>query len=227
MIKIPQPPILIQDLGIKYKNEFSKTKRHYAMYRCECGNIFECVIFKIKTKETQSCGCYHKKIIADNVTTHGGSKTKLYCVRFSMINRCNNRKNNQFFYYGERGIKVCDDWMYSFVAFKLWAIKSGYKEGLSIDRIDVNGNYEPSNCRWVSDEIQARNKRVLMSTNTSGYRGVSFSKDKNKWGASITVCKKQKHIGFFNSSIEAAIAYDKYVVDNNLEHAINGAQQCV
>lgn len=97
-----------------------------------------------------------------NGTTHGLSKTKLYKVRRGMITRCECESSPLYPYYGGRGIKICDEWRKSVTAFYEWAIANGYEEdkGLSIDRIDVNGNYEPSNCRWVDDKIQAINRRI-------------------------------------------------------------------
>lgn len=96
-----------------------------------------------------------------------------------------------------------------------------YKEGLSIDRIDNNKGYSKDNCRWTTRTVQARNKRKLMSTNTSGYKGLCWSKAKNKWLARIKIASKRIHIGIYDDKVEAAKAYDKYITDNNLEHTKN------
>lgn len=90
---------------------------------------------------------------------HGMAKTRLNNIYHSMKNRCNNPNNYKYKNYGARGIKVCDEWSQDFANFYNWAISSGYREGLSIDRIDNNGNYEPSNCRWVTQYEQNRNQR--------------------------------------------------------------------
>lgn len=91
--------------------------------------------------------------------THNKSNTKLYRVWNSMKQRCSNPNDKFYYCYGERGIKVCNDWLNDFEKFYNWAISNGYAENLTIDRIDVNGNYEPSNCRWVDNKTQQRNRR--------------------------------------------------------------------
>lgn len=89
--------------------------------------------------------------------SHGMKRTKIYRVWCSMKERCNNPHNKSYIYYGSRGISVCREWSDSFVSFYEWSKKNGYQEGLTIDRIDSNGNYCPNNCRWVTTAIQNRN----------------------------------------------------------------------
>lgn len=121
---------------------------------CECGNLVEPTQNNLQRGKTKSCGCLNKEI----VTKHGKSKCKLYKVYHAMLDRCNNNHHN-YNYYGGRGIAVCDEWKDDFMAFYKWAIDNGYRDNLTIDRIDVNGNYEPDNCRWVTTKQQNRNKR--------------------------------------------------------------------
>lgn len=90
---------------------------------------------------------------------HGYSQTKLYRTYQRMKNRCYNKNFPHYEIYGGRGIIVCDEWLNDFVKFKDWALSNGYQEGLSIDRINPNGNYEPFNCRWITMFEQANNKR--------------------------------------------------------------------
>ena len=145
---------------------------------------------------------------------------KLYSVLITMRQRCNNNNCKKFSSYGERGIRVCEEWNSNPQSFINWALKNGYKDGLSIDRIDNNGNYEPSNCRWTTRNIQQRNTRKLYSTNMQGFRGIA--KHYKKYKAQIRVNGEKHYIGLYNTAEEAGYAYDKYVIDNNLEHTTNG-----
>ena len=125
---------------------------------CECGKELVVLGKSLKSGNTKSCGCYrHEAGIVAN-TTHGMSKTHIYRIWASMKDRCFRPKNTNFQRYGGRGITVCQEWL-SFENFWDWAKNNGYKEGLSIDRINANGNYEPSNCRWITMCEQASNKR--------------------------------------------------------------------
>lgn len=135
-----------------------------------------------------------------------------------MMHRVYNQKDPHYKSYGGRGILVCKRWhtINNFII----DMYPTYQKGFTLDRVDNDGNYEPSNIRWATHNIQCRNTRKLMSTNTSGYRGVSF--DRNKYTSVIHVNKKRIRLGRFNTALEAAIAYDKYVIENGLEHTING-----
>ena len=139
----------------------SKNNRPLWLCKCDCGNEKIVSTSGLKSGDTKSCGCLkQEKTIENNKnkTTHGKSKTKLYNVWFDIKRRCYNPKRENYKDYGGRGIKVCDEWKNNFEKFYNWANENGYKEGLSIDRIDVNGDYEPKNCRWVDNYAQANNK---------------------------------------------------------------------
>jgi hypothetical protein len=142
----------------------------------------------------------------------------LYNIWGEIKRRTLNPKNKHYLDYGGRGITICDEWKNDVKSFYDWAMSNGYEEnkGLSIDRIDNDGNYCPENCRWTTRIIQARNQRIGKN-NTSGYRGVSCKKSLNKYTAQITINNKKIHLGSFPTAEEGAIAYNNYIIENNLE----------
>lgn len=125
--------------------------------KCDCGN--EAVVrgAYLNSGVTKSCGCYKAEAVKTASLKHGKVKTRLWRIWVNMRGRCQQKSSSQYKYYGERGIKVCDEWS-EFVPFMEWALGNGYKENLTIDRIDTNGNYCPENCRWVTSAEQNRNK---------------------------------------------------------------------
>lgn len=148
------------------------------------------------------------------------TETRLYSIWKYMRGRCNNPNNTSFHNYGGRGIKVCEDWNTNFSSFKKWALANDYSDNLSIDRINPDGNYEPDNCRWGTAFVQAANTRKIHKSNKSGYRGVSLNTN-GKWEVSIQVEKITIKIGYYTDIIEAAKAYDTYIIDHNLPHTPN------
>lgn len=143
--------------------ELDKSNKHNGVYwicKCDCGNTSIVRSDSLTSGNTKSCGCLaseQRVLNGKSNTKHGMKGTKIYNSWQSMKNRCYNKKYENYNRYGGRSIKVCDEWKNNFQAFYDWAINNGYKEGLTIDRIDNNGNYEPSNCRWVTAKIQNRN----------------------------------------------------------------------
>lgn len=136
---------------------------YYYDCRCTCGNKCVKSITYLTHTKVPSCGCYAKEILVkynkENKVKHGWRNTRLYREWRSMKSRCCHKSVNGYKNYGGRGIEVCNEWKNDFTTFKDWAISNGYNDNLSLDRIDVNGNYEPDNCRWVSLKEQGRNRR--------------------------------------------------------------------
>lgn len=126
--------------------------------KCDCGNEKIIKYHSMKYNQTFSCGCFHIEMIRKSQTRHGLSYHPLYKVWASMKQRCENPNSEFFQNYGGRGISVCELWSKDFKSYHDWCIENGWKKGLEIDRINNDGNYEPSNCRAVKPVINARNK---------------------------------------------------------------------
>ena len=140
-------------------------KRTKWVCSCECGTEVTVEPYNLRTGHTGSCGCLQRDRTSKANMTHGMRKTRLYRIWYCMKNRCYQQSYHAFHHYGGRGIKVCDGWLHDFQAFYDWAMANGYRDDLTIDRIDSNGNYEPSNCRWTTMAEQNKNKRAK-----NGYR---------------------------------------------------------
>lgn len=149
-----------------------KTTAYNWICLCDCGNITSVNPYKLIHGKTISCGCEKRnRIISFNKETkvkHNGRKDNLYAIWKGMKQRCYNENCFDYHNYGERGIEVCDQWLSDYASFRDWSIKNGYERGLSIDRVDVNGNYSPDNCRWVGCFEQSNNRRNNVRYNYEG-----------------------------------------------------------
>jgi hypothetical protein len=135
-----------------------KTKdRNYWLVRCDCGNIKSIFRGHLVAGRIDNCGCKTFAKRQKVKQTHGESKSRLFKIWIGMHTRCYNKTAKSYEVYGGRGIKICSEWMNDYTVFRDWALSSGYDEQKSIDRIDVNGDYDPSNCRWVDQTVQANN----------------------------------------------------------------------
>lgn len=139
---------------------FEKKKEGtYWICRCDCGNISNVHGGNLIAGRSKSCGCQRGKQTISRFTKHKGSKTRLYVIYNGIKSRCFNKNNPAYYRYGGRGITMCEEWVNSFELFREWSLNNGYDDKLSIDRIDVNGNYEPNNCRWSTPKEQGNNTR--------------------------------------------------------------------
>lgn len=136
-------------------------KRKY-ICKCDCGTIKSVWDSNLKCGKSLSCGCLASETTTTRNFRHGKAGTRLYRVWSNMKRRCYDPKNNRYKHYGGKGVKVCDEWQ-DFLSFEKWAISAGYKQDAeygecTIDRIDVDGNYEPNNCRWTDIKTQCYNR---------------------------------------------------------------------
>lgn len=142
---------------------FAEIRNNKAYWNCICewGAVRQVRGTSLTTGKTKSCGCLRRDMLIERNTTHGKAPrgSRLFNIWHCMRTRCNNPNHSYYDGYGGRGIHVCDEWDSNYEAFYDWAMTHGYADDLTLDRIDVNGNYEPQNCRWATWEMQNNNKR--------------------------------------------------------------------
>ena len=144
-----------QRFGKLVVREFWGIKHHEAWWTCDCDCGGETVVagWRLRNNDIRSCGCLVGESAKERFTKHGGCSggvSKLYYIYAEMKQRCYNPKRRQYKWYGGKGIKICDEWLWSYKNFEDWSLSHGYQEGLSIDRIDSNKDYRPDNCRWIT-----------------------------------------------------------------------------
>ncbi len=163
--------------------------------RCDCGNEIVVTTNSLRTGSTSSCGCYRKKVTKEKFTKHGKYKDSTFRVWQSMLDRCYNSNSSNYKNYGGRGIKVYRKW---------WKFKNFYKDmgdkpkSLTLERIDNDGDYRPSNCKWATRQEQSCNTRA------KGYR---WNKQRQKWEVQITANYQKIYIGLYNTEEEARKTY--------------------
>lgn len=143
-------------------NQAGNDPRGGALWACRCSCGVERAVSgaDLRAGKSRGCGCSGAGRLGDLARTHGGTGSRLYQIWVNMLGRCEDEKRASFRNYGGRGIAVCQEWR-SFSRFRDWAVDSGYLDKLTIERIDVNGNYEPKNCTWIPAELQSRNRRMV------------------------------------------------------------------
>lgn len=139
---------------LKVEKYFGMDTKHHHLWEChcECGKTILLSSTDLNRKHIKSCGCFSRPI--------GLSYSRLSRILRNIKQRCYNTNNPRFNVYGAKGITICDEWKNDFMSFYTWAMENGYRDDLTIDRIDVNGNYEPKNCRWISNQEQQFNKNT-------------------------------------------------------------------
>lgn len=204
--------VLLEDLGVQYPTLNSNYKKRYGLYKCHCGQEFKAITAQVKNKHIKSCGCsWHVR--------HGLAYNPLYKHWNQMIHRCNDPKSIGYKNYNEKGITVCDRWLD--VTNFIEDMMPNYQEGLTLDRKNNDLGYSKDNCRWATRNVQQRNKRVIQRNNKTGYKGVHICSKTKKYKARIKVNSKTFCLGSYIEKVDAALAYNRYVIDNNLEHTLN------
>ena len=208
-------------IGIeRRKSSTGKTTNTYARCRCDCGGEVTSQLSSIKRGTTKSCGCIQEELIRKAVGNRKEARTRspLYSTWSGMQQRFFNEKSNAYRNYGGRGITVCPEWRgpEGFDRFEKWAYENGYapETGVSLDRIDVNGNYEPSNCRWANLFVQAVNRRPsgpIKRRPAKIYVIDSEEKTLNQWCKeySISVVAVQYRMKTLGMSLEDALKTPK------------------
>lgn len=195
-------------------------KRKKWKVRCDCGKEYSVCGNCLKSRNgyTKSCGC----IRGEKKKTHGQSKTKLYEVWCNMKRRCNDETNSHYYLYGGKGIKICSEWEDNFQTFYEWSMLHGYKDNLTIDRIDSNGNYCPDNCRWATYLLQGNN---TSRNHVLTYNGETHTM--SEWARIINIDYSTLRSRLNNSgwSIEKALTTPIMIHNsrNKKEIGINGA----
>lgn len=176
---------------------------------CDCGKLTSVRVGNLHTGWTKSCGCYKAETSAYHFCSNDNTRKnnlRLYSIYKSMRHRCLDKNHKCYRNYGERGIMICDSWLGEdgFKNFVLWAKANGYKDTLTIDRIDFNGNYCPNNCRWVSAKENANNKRDNRYIECNGE-----VKTLSQWAdcCGIRQSELKRRLDYLNLPIEAAISY--------------------
>ncbi len=194
-----------------------KTKSgHNAIWLCicDCGNFTEMSSGNLQTPGVHSCGCYAKERMAKLNYKHGGKKERLYMVWLSMKRRCYDKTFTDYENYGGRGITVCDEFQ-DYAKFREWAMANGYdkyakKQMCTIDRIDVNGNYTPENCRWASAKVQQNNRRNNRIITYKGETHTLAEWNRIKDFPTDTIGKRLSNGWTLDRAIETPLDYSKH-----------------
>lgn len=161
--------VVIKESAPRIRKDRKSVKRVWEC-KCDCGNTTYVIHESLVSGTTKSCGCLQKEGAKKNPDAITKKYPRLYKIWSGMKARCNNPNDQHHEDYHDRGITVCPEWNNSFKEFLEWALSHGYKDDLTIDRIDVNGNYEPNNCRWATNREQQNNRRKTIYLDIYGER---------------------------------------------------------
>ena len=201
---------ILKEVGIK-------NGINYILCKCDCGTEREVQEYNVINGYSKSCGCLKKEVNRDIILninrTHGKSGTRLHNIWCNMKQRCFNKNASGYYNYGGKGVTVCEDWL-NYESFENWALSNGYDDDLQIDRINVNGNYEPNNCRWVTKSFNISQSNKTCKTKSKS----KFTKeDANK-------AKELREKGFtykkIGESLGCGISHAKRLVDNEVLNLI-------
>lgn len=193
-------------LTVIQRSGTSQSRQAQWLCQCACGNTTLVQAYDLKSGNTQSCGCQRKENFTH--TIHGHSGERLHGIWKGMKSRCYNRNRANYKDYGGKGVVVCDEWKNNFEAFYVWAVTHGYSDELSIDRIDPEGNYEPSNCRWADSTIQGSNRTNVAVIECNGEKH--------------TVTEWAKITGIKYATIYNRIFIHNWPIEKALEREVNG-----
>lgn len=169
--------------------------------QCDCGRTKEIMTSSLVKGSTRSCGCLQK----GGAIRYGFSnKEKLYAVWRAIKKRCRLKNDPSYNNYGGRGIDMCDEWYNSYIIFREWCLSNGYEDGLTIDRIDNNGNYEPNNCRFATRKEQSNNRNYVRKYN---YKGKEYSVTQLAEEFNISVWKLRHRLITKKWSVEKALTH--------------------
>lgn len=175
------------------------TKEYRWLCKCDCGNRTIVSTSSLRTGNTKSCGCIQKEKATEHIVSinksHGDCYSRLYSIWSNMLFRCKCETASEYKYYGGRGISVCEEWC-EYSAFKEWAMANNYSEELTIDRIDVNGNYCPENCRWATKLQQANNKTSNRYLLTPDGKYLSMADCSRKYNIPYYTLRSRIHRGW-------------------------------
>lgn len=194
-------------------------KRCFWIFKCDCGKEKSILKYSVVIGNTQSCGCEQKEKTSRASKKHGLSNSRLYQCWLDMKHRCYLKSVKEYKNYGGRGIKVCKEWLDKNLGsnnFINWALKNGYKDNLTLDRIDVNGNYCPENCRWATYKQQANNTTKNNKITING-----ITKSLGEWCKILKVCRNTYYYRKSNGLSDEDALLCRFDTHNNLLYKIN------